>query len=921
MPETVEATITKIYENTSLTVKARVEAVYKNAIEDITFKFVKNGEILEEGSVPISEGKSEGGEVVVSYSLKAPAVADDEDCYYLDYHYFYSFKNADETSEAMQSFPSSRVQVFPRLAQLKAVDKEGNAFSNFCFTIVQGGEFSEVFKTVSADTANAAGETIPAGSCEFNLGLFPDFKIAAAPPYEVLEETVAEGRSREIKGDMGFRAVFLGPEPQGRKVKQYVDSTVERLGREGKGHQITVEVSAHPEELAGIVEDPNAVVHFRVTYGPDAGEPAEKSARDDADNPTKVTGDDSVTAEEKEAKKKYEGSVKLSDGTGEFVLELGKAGGDSCKVEIAGSKTFLTDESIDADQVIEFQNWRQVNYELMVPDLMLGKTADPSSLESSVERQLAAVGRQLFVEFTHQGTHVFDAQACADEGTLVPGRFLGEGAPARTHYLLSGRNWRELPKDQAWASEDPRKTVEVLLCDQLLKWRKDTQDESAGTKDFSGTLDKATGSIDMTERFEGLFLPFSGHDSGDGIESIEWTADISSADGAKFDPSLTIEDVRHEGSLGDTLVIAVSTPSSLNASPERIEFKRPSYPKLRVKEVGEATADQADDGKVTIKEVELGKELSLTFETIPEETTDEDADPTEITDDHEDQLIDFFESLFADNKDALRADKKSNRFQIEVHGQGGPDGRTRRLEAAAWAVKCAYDQTKSADGHSFSKDDFGDAEAAQIQSFVDALLADKISLAALEGEVPARVSGPADSELGEDDCFNAVKDKLQELFDATKEEFTHHPGLDGSGEPRTGALSLREATDVSQTTTAEWHFVLPDRLANGEPGPGSFIGAEKTQETCPVKVAFSVQAHEESTGEVDGTLIAWPTGQRVEPLQLVRLILRALDQKEDAAKIAHTHGDDGNPGDCLEDSASLCDDCVKHGRSLDLTSL
>src|SRR5205823_1652011 len=201
---------------------------------------------------------SSGDHMIVSHAVHAPAVPEDKDRYFLDYHYFYKVKSAGST-ESLQNFPSTRIQVFPRFAQLKVTDKDGKAFPNFEFKVEQDGQCGPVRKTVASDTPNAKGESIPAGSCEFNLDLFPNFRLVPSPPYQIAEEVVGTGRKREIKGAIGFRAVFT--RPSAGTIKQYVNFEVENLGQGGIGHAVTVEVGVHPEDLPFLNAGDTSEIH------------------------------------------------------------------------------------------------------------------------------------------------------------------------------------------------------------------------------------------------------------------------------------------------------------------------------------------------------------------------------------------------------------------------------------------------------------------------------------------------------------------------------------------------------------------------------------------------------------------------------------------------------------------------------------
>ncbi len=959
---------TKVYENAVVTVAARIPEGDADHIEDVTFKFYQDGELFDEETATISEGGDDSA--LASYDLRAPEVPEDQDSYRLDSRFFYKIKLKDGTTEARQDFSVRTFEVYPRTARLKVTRvKDGEPFTFFHFTVLQDGQqVGGVQSTVAKDTANATGETIPAGTAEFNLGLESGFRILALRPFEITEEVVGSGRQREIKGDLKPRVVFIAPE--GGNIRQYVNEDVLDFGQTGSGSEVTVEVGVEEEDLRAVTgTDVTLEVHFRVTYGPADDEPVVKSARDDSENPTKALkvsdSDTTVTIEEKEAGKKYQGKVELTDGRGKLKVALGKAGGDTCLVEISGSDQFLDDDTLSPDATLSFENWRRVHYELMAPDVLLDRGLDPatSELPAPALRRLDELGRELFIEFIRDETHVFDTIGQADYGTLAPRRFLGEDdesdVPA---YVLSGRNWRELPSGQEWTEEHLGKTLCIALSDRLLKWRQDTDDEKAGTKDFSGTMTEATAFIAVEENFEGLFMPFSGNDAGDGIENLAWTADISKDDEVcKYTPELTLEEDREdETPVATGLPVVLDPDEALPVLPERVVFTRLPYPALELSvETVVAEEDEEDDGKVTVKEPVLGKELELQFE-VPEEedekaeedeegedeigeweeqtggtssdwgsdqgTEDETdpggfVDPSIVTTDHEDQLDSFFKDLFSSGADQLKSGDDTNKFQVEIHGTTGTGARSRRIMAVRAAVQLSYGRTFDHDKYDFESE-LTDTDTERIQAFVDALLAEPAALYEVEAKIVVHLRCPKGSDHGEDDGFTAVKDKLQELFDATQADFVYHPGLDPENEyaAREGVCSLAEITDVEKSTVEEWHFELPAVLEDGTAGPGSYAGAEKTRGQCPVKFELSFQPHEESPGEAEGKLLAWATSGARASHSLVRLVLQGFAGTDDESSVDHGHtGDEGMPGDCLVDGETLCTDCVDHGRSRDLT--
>ena len=182
----------RIYEGASLTAKAPIPSEDVELVEDVTFKFFQDGEQFEEKTIPSSEGTpgdnsdadSGNAPVVVKHVLKLPEVPEDQESYTLDYHVFYTIKHPDGTTETLQNLAVSKFQVLPRTARLKVVwEKDDAAFPNFRFRVVQGGEqVGGIQSTFAADMQNAKGETVPAGTAEFNLGLHTGFRIVQESP-------------------------------------------------------------------------------------------------------------------------------------------------------------------------------------------------------------------------------------------------------------------------------------------------------------------------------------------------------------------------------------------------------------------------------------------------------------------------------------------------------------------------------------------------------------------------------------------------------------------------------------------------------------------------------------------------------------------------------------------------------------------
>jgi hypothetical protein len=647
--------VEKIYEETFLKAKALVPAASAEQVEDVTFKFFHDGEPFAEKTISLAEGEgdsggdgeepavqTEGDSVVVTHRVQAPALTEGKGGSLLEYHFFYTVKQPDGTTVKRQQLGARRLEVLPRTARLKVTRaKDDQAFPGFRFKVEQAGaQVGDVQCALAYDTQNAKDETIPAGSAEFNLALERGFRIVQVPPYEIVEEVVSSGTQRELKGALRFRAVFLAPEKGNRK--QYVNDAVQNRGQSGVGHEVVVEVGVHPRRgRRGPVPR-----HLR---------PRRRRARRQERPPGRRPPDQGLAGR---------GRRHLGDHRGE-------GGGEGLRGQDQAHRRHGPDQG---------RPGQGGGRHLQGRDLRLAEVP-------RARRQLERVGRQTFIEFEECAFHTFDAMEHADHGTLAPRRFLGEADSDEVVYVLSGRNWRDLPAGTHWSEEHPGKTLHVAVCDSMLKYRTDTSDEKKGTSDFSGTLTEASGWIDVAEKLGGLLMPFSGYDADDGVSGLEWTADISKDDA------------------------------------------------------------------------------------------------------------------------------------VCKHG-------------------------------------------------------DRV----------------------------------------------YHPGLDDDLNPRSGTFDMHEVTDAPACTVTEWHFVLPGMTPTGEPGPGTFVGPEKTESTCPVKVAFSTQAHEFSPGIAEGKAIGWVADAAAGPEQLVRLFCQGTAASPDAASLDHGHGEDG-AGQCLAEESALCAGCLDHLRSRDLTAI
>jgi hypothetical protein len=517
-----------ILEGSVLKVRAKVSKGEAKA-SDFKFKFLKDGTEFkqETGRAPAARPEKETAdkrelnqEGWIEATCALPKVDDDKE------KYFFTYTVAHGT-ETKTDFPT--FTVWPKSGTLKVKNAKdpSKGLPRFEFKLMQGGKQQGDVRTIAKDD----------GGYDFDLAAGNGFTIDPVPPYKVPEGgwEIQAGRNRVCKGDFDFKAEFLAPLKG--EVRQYVnlpsDAAGAAAGQNGIGNVVRIKVG-----VEGDTDKPaekklgkaGLVVHVRVTYGPaSGGAGAAKSQRVDAADKTEIKNELELSGVAgPDASQVYKGKLTLkADGTGEMKVYLGQAGGDTCKVEIAGSERFLTEPAVPADSALTFINWRRLHYELLAADFYEARELeawdDPATktnhkdYPAAARAKLKEVGDSCFIEYVFEAFHSFTAaNAPAGAGSMSK-RFLGLGASEDPAYVLTDYTMRQMPTGAAWARTKAGISNYVKLCDANYYW----EDTSVRKYYLSNPLLTAAKHAIPMANYNGYFIPNSGYGAGTGAFSVK----------------------------------------------------------------------------------------------------------------------------------------------------------------------------------------------------------------------------------------------------------------------------------------------------------------------------------------------------------------------------------------------------------------
>ena len=635
---------THIHEGSKVKVRARI-CDGKASTTNVTFVFFKDDAELERHPAELPSTEALGNQGWVEAEVTAPEVDAQQDNYELTY----KVEHADRTITDLPAYT-----VWPATGKLvvKPATEEHENMKGFRFRVKQNSE-------VQGDDKRVQGED---GLHEFDLATGNGFTVEALPPYEIEEWVQEVGHERECKATMKFEADFFTP--QAGAAKQYVniapaDASAADVGQDGKGQVIVVKM--------GVKGDPDRadnekygkeglIIHFRVSFGPKVGNGGiEKSTRVDNGNKTEVKKELQVDKIEGPTDSVYKGELKmLADGTAELKAYLGLAGGDTCTIEIAGSDTFLTDDTIAADATLTITNWRRSYYELLAVDYYstreLADVDGHKDFPAGALAKLTSLGDSCFIAYTWMKTHVFTPDK-APNGTILTKKFLEIDGTTDKAYVLTDYTMRRMPTGVAWQKTHANLTNCIKLCDANYYWERSGASFPHNRTRFRVDTTTVKKALTVTATAGGYFIPVSGLSAsggGTGAASV-WTP--AGAAGVKWKAKVVPDDHK-------TVIDAIV-------------------------DVRPAVASSSDVRTVSVTEANQGPSpCEVQFTKPPDGETS-----TSVSAQDKARVEAWVEALLAE--DALRA--HGNKVSVTVSGEAGEDGMDTRFTAVKDIVQAKLD--------------------------------------------------------------------------------------------------------------------------------------------------------------------------------------------------------------------------------------
>jgi hypothetical protein len=425
-------TMYNIYEDE----KWKVEGTVKTGDMDgkqVKLIIRKGAKNEKDETVTIAGGKAK-------HEFPVPTVPANEANYTLSLFAEYAKFTGDKAEEL-----TDKCTVWPKTFKVIAKDASGAKVQGFTFTAKQG----------ATDLAPSPA-TDDKGEREFTLNKESGaVAIAAAPPYEILEDKRDPNvlRVANLKVKRNFVPEFINPRPKtdGSSHKQYVNLASAASGRDFMGAEVEIEVGV--KDNKGKKDD---IIHIQAEF-------SRASKRNDP-------LPELVGATEKPSDKLHKGQVKLTADNAKvkFTVKLGLAGGDTCTIRLSSVKDSFSDGP--GVPVLKFENWRKLWYQIRYPAVMdarLGGTSTNRDLPTAIKTQFKSILDSVFVEYELSAAHeIADADATQDKmnGMIMSASFWG----TTDKVYLASWDWLLDPTKGFTDDTKKDKTVFVSLCDRLV---------------------------------------------------------------------------------------------------------------------------------------------------------------------------------------------------------------------------------------------------------------------------------------------------------------------------------------------------------------------------------------------------------------------------------------------------------------------
>ena len=428
-----------IFEGTTVTLEAQlVDGVPSDNRAQLCIK--RRGADL----APEIRAVSKPGEIV-RFEHLAEAVADDEESYPLVCIVVIETK----------TYARAEYTVWPTKATVQATDKAtSSACAGFRFQVVQNLAPSA---TIYATEVSGVSKPFP-----LEKGAFT---IQPAPPWAITAEPVATGRKREVTVEQLFEVEFTAPvaasytehqagKPE-RGLRQYVNLDTARDGQDSFGHTLKLLVGVkgdRPKAQGDRVGIPARKAYVKITF--------ENSLRGENLVRRNVPKRELLAAGvtnlvEVAPEKTYTGEIFFTqpDELATFTLELGRTGGDMCRVAIGSTPAC-------GDALLRIRNWRRIYYELMAYDTQGLNDLPPATIAA-----LKDIGESVALEYALDQMHLLP-EATAPAYTIMPKSFVDPmnhnvGTPPRLVCLTPSAPFA------GFARAKGKRSIALWLCDAL----------------------------------------------------------------------------------------------------------------------------------------------------------------------------------------------------------------------------------------------------------------------------------------------------------------------------------------------------------------------------------------------------------------------------------------------------------------------
>lgn len=441
--------------------------------------------------------------------------------------------------------------VWPRSAKITVVGPDDQPLKKFAFKVRQHGKDSE---------AKSADDN---GVAEFKLAKGSTFQVVGIAPYVIQKvDDKSPPRDLKIKAAPTYTAIIEAPiVGLDNQLRQFVNLPTAGDGQKGEGSRVTVRVTAKEgAEKAG------PLAYVRATFLGPGGQPGlrKESAEDLKPRLLKSKQLDDIKQDTSDAemKTRFLARLKLPKGHGEFEVELGKAGGDTCLIEVGSTEEFTDDCRVT------FENWRKLRYEVLAPqESTLPKGAKGFDFPAETKRELEGHLNPLFLDLELTKSTPFDPAKECREAQPVRASFMDKQGPDGTHMSPEQaiKVLRALKR-----AEDKSRLLRFIVCEASFRLA-----EGEPVR-LSGTGVEPSFGVQLPSRW----LPKSLKDNGPGLRNVRWRALVApyprnvawTASGAQLAGGGQARVIIQETTVGTALALDWAGPVTVgDAEKQRIE--------------------------------------------------------------------------------------------------------------------------------------------------------------------------------------------------------------------------------------------------------------------------------------------------------------------------------------------------------------